>query len=79
MYTPPDGGVATVLAAGGKPHLLGRGYLADWSADGGQIIYARLGLTAAGDSIWLMNADGTARHRILQGASMPAWRPAGQP
>jgi Tol biopolymer transport system component len=79
VYTLPDGGVATVLAAGGKPHPLGRGYLADWSADGGQIIYARLGLTAAGDSIWLMNADGTARHRILQGASMPAWRPAGQP
>jgi Tol biopolymer transport system component len=79
VFTPPDGGVATAPAGGGKPRLLGHGYLADWSADSRQIVYARLGQTNRGDSIWLMNADGTGRHRLLQGASMPAWRPAGPP
>ncbi len=76
VYTLPDGGIATVHAAGGRPRYRGRGYLADWSADGSQIVFARLGQTAAGDSIWLMNADGTNRHRIMQGATDPACRPS---
>ena len=77
VYTLPDGGVATVSTDAGRPHLLGRGYLADWSADSRRIVFARLGQTAAGDSIWLMNADGGNRHLLMRGATDPAWRPAG--
>lgn len=74
VFTPSDGGVATL--SGGKRHLLGRGYKANWSPDGTHIVYARLGMTAAGDAIWIMNANGRNAHRIMNGASDPAWRPA---
>lgn len=73
VFTPPDGGVA--ILTGGKRRLLGRGYKANWSPDGTRIVYARLGQSAAGDAIWLMNADGRGAHRIMSGASDPAWRP----
>jgi Tol biopolymer transport system component len=75
VYTLPNGGVASVRAAGGRPRVLGRGYLADWSADGSRIVFARLGQTEAGDSIWLMNADGSDRRLVRQGATEPAWQP----
>lgn len=76
VYTPPDGGVAIRRAAGGTSRMLGRGYLADWSADGTKIVFARLGEPPAGDAVWVMNRDGTARTRLMRGATMPAWRPA---
>jgi hypothetical protein len=73
VFTPPDGGVA--IRSGGKRHFLGRGYKANWSADGTRIVYARLGMTAAGDATWVMDADGSNAHRIMNGAGDPAWRP----
>jgi WD40 repeat protein len=73
VFTPPDGGVA--VRSGGKRRLLGRGYRADWSPDGAYIVYARLGMTAAGDAIWIMDADGRNAHRIMNSAGYPAWRP----
>jgi len=78
LYTLPHGGVATIPAAGGRSRLLGRGYLSDWSPDGRRIVFARLG-EQNGDSIWVMRADGGGRHRILRGATSPAWRPAAKP
>lgn len=75
VFTPSNGGVATLV--GGRRHFLGRGYLANWSRDGTRIVYARMGLTARGDAIWIMDADGGNPHRILSGATDPAWRPAG--
>jgi len=74
VFTPSDGGVATL--SGGKRHLLGRGYKASWSPDGTHIVYARLGMTAAGDAIWVMGANGRNAHRIMNGAGDSAWRPA---
>ena len=76
VFTPTNGGVA--IHAGGKRRVLGHGYKANWSPDGSHIVYARLGQTAAGDAIWIMDADGRNAHRIMNGASDPAWRP-GQP
>jgi Tol biopolymer transport system component len=73
VFTPPNGGV-TILA-NGKRHSLGRGYKANWSPDATKIVYARLGRTAAGDAIWIMDANGRNPHRIMDGASDPAWRP----
>lgn len=73
VFTPPNGGVA--VRSGGNRHFLGHGYMANWSPDGTQIVYARLGMTAAGDAIWLMGANGRNAHRIMKGASDPAWRP----
>jgi Tol biopolymer transport system component len=73
VFTPPNGGVA--VFSGGHRRLLGHGYKANWSPDGIHIIYARLGTTAAGDAIWIMDAVGQHSHRIMQGASDPAWRP----
>lgn len=75
VFTPPNGGVATLT--GGKRRFLGRGYKANWSPDATQIIYARLGRTAAGDTIWSMNSNGRGAHRIMNGVSDPAWRPSG--
>lgn len=74
VFTPSNGGVA--ILTGGKRHLLGRGYRANWSADGTRIVYARLGMTVAGDAIWIMDANGRNAHRIMNGATDPAWRPA---
>lgn len=77
VFTPPNGGVA--VRSSGKPRLLGRGYKANWSPDGTKIVYARLGMTAAGDAIWLMDANGRRAHRIMNGASDPAWSPTEAP
>jgi Tol biopolymer transport system component len=74
VFTPSNGGVA--ILTNGKRRLLGRGYKANWSADGAKIVYARLGMTTAGDAIWIMDANGRNAHRLLNGASDPAWRPA---
>lgn len=76
VFTPPNGGVAIVSAGGAGRHFLGRGYMADWSADGTQIVYARMGLAARRDSIWIMNRNGSGAHRILDGAGTPTWKPA---
>jgi Tol biopolymer transport system component len=73
VFTPSNGGVAVLSR--GKPRILGRGYKANWSPDSTRIVYARLGMTAAGDAIWIMDADGRNAHRIMNGASDPAWRP----
>ncbi len=72
VFTPPNGGVA--ILTGGKRRVLSRGYLANWSADGTQIVYARMGSAAAGDAIWIMDANGRNTHRIMNGATDPAWR-----
>ena len=72
VYTGPDGGVFTVSGAGGSGRMLGRGYRAEWSRTGGQIVYARMG---APDSVWIMDRDGSKAHRIRTGASFPSWRP----
>lgn len=74
VFTLPIGGVATL--AGGKRHVLGRGFLASWSPDGARIVYARMGMTAKGDAIWIMDADGRNPHRIMNFATEPAWRPS---
>lgn len=73
VFTPPNGGVA--ILRGGRRHVLGHGYLPNWSPDSSRIVYARMGLTAAGDAIWIMDANGRKPHRIMSGASDPAWRP----
>ena len=45
-------------------------FAARFSPDGAWIAYARGGI--AGDGIWLMKADGSAKHGITSG-SLPAW------
>lgn len=75
VYTPPNGGVATIPAARAGSRLLSRGYEADWAPEGRRIVIARLGGPASDDSIWIMNRDGSGRRRIVQGATTPAWRP----
>jgi TolB protein len=75
VYTGPDGGVYTAAAASGAGRFLGRGYLADWTRDGTGIVYVRQGDMPSHDSVWIMNRDGHNAHRILIGASNPAWRP----
>jgi len=75
VYTGPDGGVFIAPGTGGKGRMLGRGYLAEFSRDGRQIVYARMGDMPSRDSVWIMNRDGSGAHRILTGGSNPAWQP----
>jgi len=75
VFTGSDGGVYTVSATGGRPRFLGKGHLASWSPDGTKIVYVRQGDRASTDSVWIMARDGGNPHRILVGASTPAWQP----
>jgi TolB protein len=75
VYTGLDGGVYTATASSGTGRFRGRGYLADWTPDGTRIVYVRQGGTRSHDSVWIMNRDGKNAHRIVIGASNPAWRP----
>jgi Tol biopolymer transport system component len=75
VYTAPDGGVSTAPGTGAVGHLLGNGYLAEWSGNGKQIVYARMGNTPSQDSVWIMNRNGSNAHRILRGGSNPSWQP----
>jgi Tol biopolymer transport system component len=73
-YTLPDGGVATARADGSAVRKLGKGFEPDWSPDRSRIVFTRW--PRSNDfSIWVMKADGSGRHRILQHALTPAWRP----
>jgi Tol biopolymer transport system component len=74
VYTLPDGGVATARANGRGVRKLGNGFAADWSPDRSRIAFTRWP-TDTDFAIWMMNADGSGRHRILQHALTPAWRP----
>jgi dipeptidyl aminopeptidase/acylaminoacyl peptidase len=48
-----------------------------WSPDGSAIVFTASG--SVGTSLWLMNADGTGRHRIVGGSgSGAAWSPDGR-
>ena len=75
LYTGPDGGVYTATGSGRRGRMLGRGYLAEWSRDSQQIVYARMGDKPSQDSVWIMNRDGSHAHRILVGGSNPSWQP----
>ena len=66
----PGEAIAVVDADGGNQRVLSPTpgpdeYVADgypvWSPDGKQIAFAN------GDEIWVMNADGTERHRLVKG------------
>jgi Tol biopolymer transport system component len=46
VYTPANGGVATIPGRGAKSRFLSRGYKADWSPDGRSIVFARIGRNA---------------------------------
>ncbi|MGH3056315.1 MAG: TolB family protein, partial [Gaiellaceae bacterium] len=63
------------LAGGGRKRL-GSGFSPAWSPDGTRIAYTE------GEGIWVMNADGTGKHKIvvnryLEDAGTPAWSPDG--
>lgn len=66
----PDGTVVRTLARGGGWEGAPSFSEARFSPDGAWIAYARGGI--AGDGIWLMKADGSAKHGITSG-SLPAW------
>lgn len=75
VYTGPDGGVYIAPGTGGNGRMLGRGYLAEWSRNGQQIVYARMGGRPSQDSVWVMNRDGSNAHRILLGGANASWQP----
>jgi Tol biopolymer transport system component len=54
----------TLPAEGGDATPLGRGYAARWSPDGKRLVVATPTAESEGD-LFVMNADGTGRHRLL--------------
>jgi Tol biopolymer transport system component len=73
-YMPPDGGVATVPAAGGRARWLGNGMEPSFSPSGNQIVFTRWPATNQ-FNVWTMNADGSGRRLVMRDARTPAWRP----
>jgi Tol biopolymer transport system component len=59
-------------AAGTRVRRLGSGFAAAWSPSGAQILYT----TSFFSALWVMNADGSRKHRIadVSGAAEPDWR-----
>ena len=55
-------------ADGSHKHTLVIGTDPAWSPDGKEIAYTTLG------GIWLMHADGTGTHEVINDAEQPAWR-----
>jgi Tol biopolymer transport system component len=48
----------------------------DWSPDGGRLA---LGISpASGGGVWVMDADGSNMHRVIQHGWMPSWAPDGK-
>jgi Tol biopolymer transport system component len=67
----------------GVPHkLLEEGFLGlRWSPDGRHVVFIRAG-SAAGDALWVADADGTNRHEIIKAGNgmhvhWPSWAPDG--
>jgi Tol biopolymer transport system component len=68
-----NGAVFVIGAAGTGLRRLARGFAARWSPDGSKILFTR----AFVSPLWVMNADGTHKHRIARtvlAASDPDWR-----
>jgi Tol biopolymer transport system component len=52
-----------------------------WSPDGGQIVFEEEVCYpdgGCGSDLWIVNADGTGRHKVPGGWADPAWSPDGQ-
>ena len=68
-----NGSVFVVGADGTGARKLARGFAARWSPDGSKILYT----TAFASALWVMDADGTHKHRVaptVSRASDPDWR-----
>jgi Tol biopolymer transport system component len=66
------GNVFVIGADGTGLRRLARGFAARWSSDGSKILYT----TSFMSALWVMNADGTHKHRIARtvaSASDPDW------
>jgi Tol biopolymer transport system component len=67
------GYVFVIDADGTGVRRLARGFAARWSSNGSKILYT----TSFASALWVMNADGTHKHRIARtvvSASDPDWR-----
>lgn len=67
----PDGTDPTTLTGGGESEW------PTWSPNGDQIAYQWSSTMGGDDSIWIMDANGTHRHRLTSG-SRPSWSPDGK-
>jgi Tol biopolymer transport system component len=73
-YTLPDGGIATIPAAGGRSRFLSPGLASTWDPDSDRIAYTRWPPNLE-FSVWVMNANGTGRQLVMRNAREPSWRP----
>jgi Tol biopolymer transport system component len=48
-----------------------------WSPDGAQIAYARFERCFRCTGVWVMNADGSNKHEVIQDGRRPQWSPDG--
>lgn len=75
-------GIWTMDPDGTDRAYLGGGSWPNWSPDGHQIAFAYVAPGEFVESLWVMNADGTNRHRVHGGglvavATNPSWSPDG--
>jgi Tol biopolymer transport system component len=67
------GRIYALAAAGGKRVLVAKGDAPAWSPDGGRLAYS-----GAGESVWIVDVDGSGRRMVARHGRAPAWSPDGK-
>jgi Tol biopolymer transport system component len=64
--------IAVMRADGTEARMLGPGAMPSWSPDGTQIVFH-----TPSSAVWVVNADGTGREKIIDHWGSPRWSPKG--
>src|SRR3981081_2383714 len=57
----------------------GSAFLGDWSPDGSELVFSQYASASAPGQLWVMNADGSNQHLLLNDPSYNAYAPTFSP